>query len=48
MERLSNANRLIIISADKSEAFIKKFNESKMDDNFKKSCEKAGKLFKTK
>lgn len=48
MAAVTKPTRLSFISAEKSESFIKKFNQVKTDESFKKSCKKAGKLFKTK
>jgi len=48
MATLTKPTRLSVISAEKSESFIKKFNANKPTDAFMESCKEAGKLFKKK
>lgn len=48
MATIAKPTRLSAVASDRSEAFIKRFNESKQNNQFMKSCKEAGKLFKKK
>lgn len=46
MAVIAKPTKLSAIASEKSEAFIRRFNESKQDQKFIESCKEAGKLFK--